>query len=245
MMKEFDDFFTVAEPRIARLGYMIWDIHICPGIVIIDKIEDSFRCSYDLHTTIFGPPNEKIIENFYPKGEISLSFDMEWKTLIQKHFKDFIPMDKSVKDRNMNTFLCMELKKEDFTPQTEYLSRELTKEEIRLLGLKRRILFSQGMGGVGIIENNELIGCAFAPHHVQTERFSFALIRGVWVSRDYRNKGYGYDLSAKMCEVLYDKGIEDITLWVEETNIPAVRIYEKLGFKTAEKVHGVDCTKKS
>ncbi len=243
-MKEFENFFRAAEPRIARLGYMIWDIHICPEIVIIDSIDDSFRCSYDLHTTIFGTPNEKILDNFNPAGRISLSFDLGWKDLIQSNFSDFVPMDKSVRNKDMNTFLCMDLKKDNFRPQSEYISRELTKDEIKLLGLKRRILFSQGLGGVGIIENDELIGCAFSPHHVQTERFSFALIRGVWVGKEHRNKGLGYDLSIKMCDFLIEKGIELITLWVEETNLPAVRIYEKLGFRIAEKVFGVDCIKK-
>ncbi|MHA1217134.1 MAG: GNAT family N-acetyltransferase [Candidatus Heimdallarchaeaceae archaeon] len=243
-MEEFESFFKASETRIARLGYMIWDIYTCPEIIIIDNLGASFRCSYDLHTTVFGPPNKEILENFNPKGQFSLSFDIEWRDLIEDYFTKFIPMDKSVQNKNINTFVCMELDRENFIPQKVYQSRKLLLEDAKLLDLKRRILFSQGLGGVGIIENNELIGCAFIPHYVQNDRFSFAIIRGVWVSNQNRNRGMGSDLSSKMCEIIFDKGIEKITLWVEETNLPAVRIYEKLKFKIVEKVHGVDCVKK-
>ena len=242
-MERFEDFLELAKTRIARLGYMVWDIYTCPDIMIIDNFDESYRCTYDLHTTIFGPPNNKIIKNFNPKGEFSLSFDLKWEKFIRSNFTDFIPMDKSVKNKDMNTFLCMELKKENFTPKEEYISRELHKKEEKLLGIKRRILFSQGLGGVGIVEKNELIGCAFAPHFVLNNKFSFAIIRAVWVNKSHRNKGLGLDLSSHICNKIFNTGINLVSLWVEETNLPAVKIYEKLGFKTIEKVFGTDCKK--
>ncbi|MCE7742610.1 MAG: GNAT family N-acetyltransferase [Candidatus Heimdallarchaeota archaeon] len=244
MLEDFDSILEVGQKRVTRLAYSIWDIITFPEAVHFEESNSSFRFSYDLHTTLFGPPSKELLEKFNPKGTISLSFDLEWLELVLENFSDFEVMDKAAEDKKMNTFLCMELIQKDFKSKDTYDSQILNGDLIKNLSFKRRLLFSNSEGGgVGIIKNDEMVGVAFAPHIVSNDLFSFAVIRGVWVSETHRNKGYGYDVSAKMCEELFSNDIEKVTLWVEESNFPAVRIYEKMGFRTVEEVYGTDCIK--
>ncbi|MHA1198733.1 MAG: GNAT family N-acetyltransferase [Candidatus Heimdallarchaeaceae archaeon] len=244
MLGKFDNILEVGKKRTTRLAYSIWDIITFPEAVHFEQSDSSFRFSYDLHTTLFGPPNQELLDRYNPIGTISLSFDPEWLELVMENFSAFEAMDKSAKDKEMNTFLSMELIQQDFKCKETYDSQILDEDLIKGLSFKQRLLFSNSEGGgVGIMKDSEILGVAFTPHIVNNDQFSFAIIRGVWVSQAHRNKGYGYDVSAKMCEVLFDNGIEKVTLWVEESNTPAVSIYEKMGFKTVEEVYGTDCIK--
>ncbi len=244
MPLEFEGIFKVAEKRMARLAYTVWDIIEFPNVVHFDQANSSYRFSYDLHTTLFGPPNKELLEEYDPKGEISLSFDPEWLSLIREYFTDFKVMDKSVRRKDINTFLCLELVEKDFSPKNRYESLILDDVLSKLLSFKQRMLLSNSAGGgVGITKNNQMVAVAFAPHLVTNDRFSFAIIRGIWVLKEYRNKGYGYDVSAKICQELFSKNIGKITLWVEESNTPALQIYDKMGFKIVDKVLGTDCIK--
>ena len=89
MQRKISKLFDIADNRIARLGYSVWDHYICPEVVDIDILANSFRFSYDLHTTLFGPPEDEILERFHPRGEISLSYDPAWDSLVQKYFTEF------------------------------------------------------------------------------------------------------------------------------------------------------------
>ena len=245
MSEDFEIILDAGKARIARLAYTVWDIIAFPKAVNFENRETSFRFSYDLHTTLFGPPCKELLETYEPKGKIVLSFDPDWLELVKEYFDDFELMDKSAKGKDMNTFLCMELIAEDFKSKDKYEAKRLSEDLAQNLSFKQRILFSNSDGGgVAIEQNGEIIAVAFTPHIVQNNNFSFAIIRGVWVDKNHRNKGHGYDVSAKMCEVLFDQSIEVITLWVEESNVPAISIYEKMGFKTVDKVLGIDCMKK-
>ncbi len=244
MLKDFSNILEVGMKRVSRLAYSIWDIIKFPEVVHFEEIDSSFRFSYDLHTTLFGPPSKELLDKYNPKGKISLSFDPDWINLVVENFSDFEPMDKSAKGKEMNTFLSMELIQKDFNNKDTYAAQALTDSISQNLRFKQRLLYSNSEGrGVGIVKDNKVVSVAFAPHIVKNELFSFAVLRGVWVASEHRNKGYGFDVSAKMCEELFSSGIKTITLWVEESNFPAVRIYEKIGFTTAEKVYGTDCSK--
>ena len=135
----------------------------------------------------------------------------------------------------------MELLEENFTPQKHYKSRPIQREDLETLSIKRKILQSRGFGGVGIIEDKNLIGCAFASQVVQEDQFSFAAIRDVWVHPDHRKQGLGFDLTSNISKVIFNNKIERIFLWVEERNFPAVRLYEKLGFTTVDRFLSVVC----
>jgi len=237
-------FLDISTKNEARFCFMIWDYFQCSEIFDIEVVESSILCSYERHALVFGNPNEEIIRRFTPIGETSISYDPDWFPIIEKYFTKFSLLDLSAGDKSHNTFLCMELKEDEFKAKENSISRKLTDDEYKFLSFRRRILFSQGLGGVGIVEGNKIVGRAFSPHVVQEKNYSFAIMRDVFVDPSCRNRGFGYDLSSKICEIIFDKGIEKCILWVEKNNLHAVKIYEKLGFKTKDKVRSNYCLRK-
>ena len=244
MLNKEEFFLSTAKENQARFCFMIWDYYQCSEIFDIEVVESSLLCKYEHHSLVFGAPNDELLRRFEPVGETSISYDPEWFPIIEKYFTNFSLLDPSAGNKFHNTFLCMELREEEFKPKKNHISRRLTDNEYRLLNFRRRILFSQGLGGVGIVENNRVVGRAFAPHVVQEDKFSFAVVRDVYVDPICRNRGFGFDLSSKICEIIFSKGIKKCFLWVEEDNSHAVRIYKKLGFKTKDKVRSNYCLRK-
>ena len=58
-------------------------------------------------------------------------------------------------------------------------------------------------------------------------------ITNVAVSPDYRRHQAAYNMLSYIVEIAKEKGITDVFLEVRETNVPAINLYEKLGFKEA------------
>jgi ribosomal protein S18 acetylase RimI-like enzyme len=244
MKSDYEQFLEIAEENLPYLCFMVWDYFKFPNFFQLRIYKDSLLCTYENYSLFFGTPNEEIIKEFNPDGEIFISFKQEWTSLIKDKFHDFELVIDIDEDEIFNTFLCMELLKEDFRPKKEYQSRELLREDLSLLSIQRRIHLSRGFGGVGLIETNTLVGCAFASQVVDEEPFSFAIIRDVWVHPNNRNKGLGADLTSHICKIAFDNHIETIFLWVEERNYPAVHVYEKIGFKTVDRFNSAVCKMK-
>ncbi len=55
-------------------------------------------------------------------------------------------------------------------------------------------------------------------------------ILSVCVNKDYRKRSIAYVLMDTLLEELKNKKVENLFLEVEEDNIPAIKLYEKLGF---------------
>ncbi|MDO5036750.1 MAG: ribosomal protein S18-alanine N-acetyltransferase [Tissierellia bacterium] len=55
-------------------------------------------------------------------------------------------------------------------------------------------------------------------------------ISNVAVDIDYRNNGYGRRLMEAFLEACHKKGVQEATLEVREDNLPALALYESLGF---------------
>lgn len=53
---------------------------------------------------------------------------------------------------------------------------------------------------------------------------------GMWVAPESRGSELGMGLVDAVVEWSRQAGAEDVKLWVVETNVPAVRLYEKAGF---------------
>lgn len=58
-----------------------------------------------------------------------------------------------------------------------------------------------------------------------------AQISGVYTPPALRGQGIATRCIADMCEALFDRGFPRITLYVNEDNIPAIHVYERVGFK--------------
>lgn len=58
-----------------------------------------------------------------------------------------------------------------------------------------------------------------------------AQISGVYTPPALRGQGIATRCIADMCEALFDRGFPRVTLYVNEENIPAIHVYERVGFK--------------
>lgn len=57
------------------------------------------------------------------------------------------------------------------------------------------------------------------------------------VSSDYRGKGIATALVRKAIDAMARRDADEIVLETEETNIPAMKLYESLGFLRTKKLH--------
>ncbi|MHC4559779.1 MAG: GNAT family N-acetyltransferase, partial [Planctomycetota bacterium] len=83
----------------------------------------------------------------------------------------------------------------------------------------------------GIRESDELISIAGV--HVYSQRYKVAALGNITTHPNYRGRGYGTTVTAKVCKSLL-REIDHIGLNVKADNTSAVRCYEKLGFEVVD-----------
>jgi peptide alpha-N-acetyltransferase len=57
------------------------------------------------------------------------------------------------------------------------------------------------------------------------------------VSSEWRNHGIATTLVRKAIDVMVERGADEVVLETEETNVPAMKLYERLGFIRSKKLH--------
>jgi len=57
------------------------------------------------------------------------------------------------------------------------------------------------------------------------------------VSSAYRNHGIATTLVRKALDAMIERGADEVVLETEETNVPAMKLYERLGFIRSKKLH--------
>lgn len=75
-------------------------------------------------------------------------------------------------------------------------------------------------------ENDEIIG--FAGIMICLDE---ATLNNIVVKKSFRNKGIGGELLEALIELCSEMSIHSFTLEVNVNNIPAIKLYEKFGFK--------------
>lgn len=83
----------------------------------------------------------------------------------------------------------------------------------------------------GIRRSGELVSAAGV--HVYYRRYRVAALGNVTTHPDYRGKGYGTTVTAKVCKSLL-RDIDHIGLNVKADNISAIKCYERLGFEVID-----------
>ncbi|KAH8645636.1 acetyltransferase [Xylariales sp. PMI_506] len=73
-----------------------------------------------------------------------------------------------------------------------------------------------------------------ASHSPPTHRGYIAMLA---VSATYRGHGIATALVKRAIDAMADRNADEIVLETEETNIPAMRLYERLGFIRSKKLH--------
>ena len=57
------------------------------------------------------------------------------------------------------------------------------------------------------------------------------------VSSSYRNHGIATTLVRKAIDAMVERDADEVVLETEETNVPAMKLYERLGFLRSKKLH--------
>ncbi len=91
---------------------------------------------------------------------------------------------------------------------------------------------------VACIEDEEIV--SFGGTHVLTHRYAAAGIGNIVTRPDKRGGGRASRVTEALCARLWDLGIRHIGLNVAESNTPARRCYERLGF--IEKLRFIECS---
>ncbi len=80
------------------------------------------------------------------------------------------------------------------------------------------------------LRKNDRIAAVAGTHMVSIEQ-SVAAVGNVMTDPDHRNHGYASIVTSAVCAELIRRGIRTIALNVSQSNLAAIRMYKKLGFK--------------
>lgn len=80
---------------------------------------------------------------------------------------------------------------------------------------------------VVVVDNKKIIGAAGIRNIVGEGE-----ITNVMISPEYRNRGLAYKMLEELLEQGRKLGVADFTLEVRASNTPAIKLYEKLGFRS-------------
>lgn len=89
-------------------------------------------------------------------------------------------------------------------------------------------------------QTDTLIGvivCKLETHQSHSPPTLRGYIAMLAVSSSYRNYGIATTLVRKALDAMIEKGADEVVLETEETNVPAMKLYERLGFIRSKKLH--------
>ena len=153
-------------------------------------------------------------------------------TVVQESFKPLSPTDSSSKGE-LTTYLVMKINAETFKPSIRHRVKKLRTQDLGevLEGLgdewKKRIenVIDRGVA-LGAYDNGSLVAVATVSEILD----GLALIRGVYTVPSFRREGF----ATSACSALLQESIDlakEAMLWVARDNLPAIRVYEQIGFK--------------
>lgn len=82
-----------------------------------------------------------------------------------------------------------------------------------------------------------VIVCKLEPHQSHSPPTLRGYIAMLAVSSSYRNHGIATTLVRKALDAMIERGADEVVLETEETNVPAMKLYERLGFIRSKKLH--------
>jgi GNAT superfamily N-acetyltransferase len=151
---------------------------------------------------------------------------------VEKVFEPVERLDPSSKGK-VTTFLVMKTDSDTFTPTISHPVKKLGTEDLdevsKSLGEELRNLVQNAVNegfAYGAYENGSLASCATVSEHFE----DVALIRGVFTITSLRSHGLATSVCSALIEELIRMGKTPV-LWVSKDNLPALRVYKKLGFK--------------
>lgn len=88
--------------------------------------------------------------------------------------------------------------------------------------------------------NSSLLGviiCKLETHQSHSPPTLRGYIAMLAVSSEWRNHGIATTLVRKAIDVMIERNADEVVLETEETNVPAMKLYERLGFIRSKKLH--------
>jgi hypothetical protein len=173
-----------------------------------------------------------------------LIFEKQQWEEIKRRFGNFRNLNTNQPTETYDTYLTLNLKEEDLA-YIEPVDKEIVPIPSPNHPLPKRYRPYQGGLNFGLFKNNQMICFAAAPHILTHSSFSFAIIRGVETEFLKRRQGYALNTVGLLCKELFSRyQLKNIFLWVEERNLPARNLYQKLGFSKEEKIYQTYCNLK-
>jgi len=153
-------------------------------------------------------------------------------TVVRNIFQPFEPSDPSSKGK-ITTFIVMKANTETFRPIVEHPVKKLGSDDLDdvygNLGKEYRErvenAIQKGMA-FGAYEEGKLVSVATAPEIIE----DLVNIRGVYTEPSFRGRGFSTSTCSALVTEIIKIGKEAL-IWVADTNIPARKVYNKIGFK--------------
>ncbi|KAI9052390.1 hypothetical protein LZ554_003738 [Drepanopeziza brunnea f. sp. 'monogermtubi'] len=82
-----------------------------------------------------------------------------------------------------------------------------------------------------------VIVCKLENHQAHSPPTFRGYIAMLAVSSSHRNHGIATTLVKKALDAMIERGADEVVLETEETNVPAMKLYERLGFIRSKKLH--------
>ncbi len=137
---------------------------------------------------------------------------------------------------NITTYLIMSVRTQDFQPSITHHVKKVNANDLddifRDLGEEygEKVQQAQSSGvAFGVHAENRWVSVAVVPEIIEEVGF----IRGVYTAPAFRGKGFSTSTVSALVKELLKSRVEP-GLWVAEDNAPAVRVYEKIGFKPSK-----------
>lgn len=157
--------------------------------------------------------------------------------VVKKLFKPVEPTDPSSKDK-ITTYYVMKAATQTFKPIIRHRIKKLDTRDLDEVmeqfgeEWKKRVENAIHRGvAFGAYKNNRLVALATVPEIID----DIAFIRGVYTVPSLRGSGFATSASSRLVKELIDLG-KEVVLWVAKDNLPARRVYEKIGFEKTEHV---------
>jgi hypothetical protein len=162
---------------------------------------------------------------------------------IKERFTNFRSLETNDIIDTFNSYSTYKMTVKTFNPKWNDLS-SLIKFPNDKIAIPKRYRHLDIHGGLayGYLKDNEIVSIAAAPHIHQSVDLSFAIIRGIETKLLERKQGYSNITLTKLCqELLTNLLIKELFLWVEDSNDPAIKLYEKLGFIKDNRIFATFC----
>jgi GNAT superfamily N-acetyltransferase len=166
-----------------------------------------------------------------PVGTYQFSCLPEHKLLIDQFFQDV-----SFQDMWRMVFTGAHVKPEVGGLQLKGLGEDALMDIERLIADHQdapdAFIPEQLSSGVfyGVYDRSRLV--ALSGTHVCSTRYNLAAVGNVFTDPDYRGNGFAAMTTQAVIHDLSSEGIETIVLNVAQANTPAIKTYERIGFRT-------------